>query len=298
MITLFTHTDLDGVGCAVLATLYARKTGQELTINYQGYNTINRAVGQFLDQSRPGRRDEIWITDISTDGRISQRLDRLPCKVRMMDHHPMKPGAVLLPWMHIDTDETQCGTSIVYKDLLEPLFPDHAGLRSFVEDVCLWDTWRYDKEIISKSEIMDTLHELIGHEAFLDMAVDDLDRGGGFEIPYYLELAVQGSIRSRNQMFESKEREMIVTEFEGYATGVLFADEHASSLAEYVFQRHPELDIVAVIYLPSGVSLRTRRDDVDLTEICHARGGGGHQKASAFRFDSDTAEQVVELLMR
>ena len=109
---------------------------------------------------------------------------------------------------------------------------------------------------------------------------------------------MQGSIRSRNKMFESKEREMIVTEFEGYATGVLFADEHASSLAEYVFQRHPELDIVAVIYLPSGVSLRTRRDDVDLTEICHARGGGGHQKASAFRFDSDAAEQVVELLMR
>ena len=66
MITLFTHTDLDGVGCAVLATLYARKTGQELTINYQGYNTINRAVGQFLDQSRTGRRDEICIKDIYT----------------------------------------------------------------------------------------------------------------------------------------------------------------------------------------------------------------------------------------
>ncbi len=297
MIYLFTHTDLDGMGCAVLATLHARMKNEEIRIEYCGYNTINRNVIQLLDNVRPGRRDRIYITDLSVDARTAARLDRQPCPCRVLDHHPPKPGSQSYPWMNIQIREDVCGTSLVYDELLREELGDTGPAADFSRDVCLWDTWRFDKEIISRSEILNTLHDLIGHDAFLDMAVDDLSAGRPLEIPYYLERAAQGYIENRNAVFESKERNMIRTVFEGCETGVVFADDNASSLAEYVFQRHPELDIVAVIYLPSGISLRTRREDVDLTQICHARGGGGHQKASAFRLEADQARQVVEMLL-
>ena len=56
---LFTHTDLDGIGCAVLATLAFHK---DVTIHYCNYETINEQVNDFLDHDHGG---EIFITDIS-----------------------------------------------------------------------------------------------------------------------------------------------------------------------------------------------------------------------------------------
>ena len=49
--------------------------------------------------------------------------------------------------------------------------------------------------------------------------------------------------------------------------------------------------------LPAGISLRTRRDDINLTEICRQRGGGGHQKAAAFYLSGKTAEHAVEQIL-
>lgn len=91
---------------------------------------------------------------------------------------------------------------------------------------------------------------------------------------------------------------MVTTTLAGYKTGVVFAEHDISLMAEYVFQKHPRLDIVAVSYMPAGVSLRTRRDDINLTEICRQRGGGGHQKASAFYLSGKAAEHAVEQILR
>ena len=91
---------------------------------------------------------------------------------------------------------------------------------------------------------------------------------------------------------------MITTALSGYRTGIVFAERDISLLADYVFDRHPDLEIVAVCYMPAGVSLRTRRDDIDLTEICRQRGGGGHQKASAFYLPGDAAKRAVDQILR
>ena len=41
MIKLFTHTDLDGIGCAILAKL---AFGEEVDIEYCDYDNINEKV--------------------------------------------------------------------------------------------------------------------------------------------------------------------------------------------------------------------------------------------------------------
>ena len=49
--------------------------------------------------------------------------------------------------------------------------------------------------------------------------------------------------------------------------------------------------------MPTGISLRTHRDDINLTEICRRRGGGGHQKASAYYLSRDIAGKAVDVIL-
>ena len=59
------------------------------------------------------------------------------------------------------------------------------------------------------------------------------------------------------------------------------ADSHTSELGNILCERHEELDFVAIIKKET-VSLRTVKDNVNLTDIAKQFGGGGHPKASGF----------------
>ena len=230
------------------------------------------------------------ISDISVDETTASRLDAF--NVKMYDHHPIK---VHRPWMTINTSVTECGTSL----LAAALLPDMSdAVHSFVDAVCLYDTWRFEKGVNSFPERLNALHSLLGHRGFVEMAVQSLSQGEPFTIPHFFEMAISNSFADRDRYFERKEKAMVITDFAGYKTGLVFADRDISLMAEYVFQRHPKLDIVAVCYMPAGISLRTRRDDINLTEICRARGGGGHQKASAYYLTSDVAAKTVDIILR
>ena len=285
MTYLFTHDDLDGVGCAVVARL-AFPT--DLVVTYCSYKTVNQEVNSFLDTAPSDV--QILISDISVDEETASRLDGL--NVRMYDHHPIK---VHRPWMTVDTSVTECGTTLLAAALISDM---SEAVRGFVDAVCLYDTWRFEKGVNSFSERLNALHSILGHRGFVEMVVPALSEGEPFVIPHFFELAISNSFAERDRYFEKKEKAMITTTFEGHKTGLVFADRDISLMAEYVFQRHPELEIVAVCYMPAGISLRTRRDDINLTEICRQRGGGGHQKASAFYLPAEVAGQAVDIILR
>lgn len=286
MTYLFTHNDLDGVGCAVIAHL---AFPSNLAVKYCSYKSINDDINFFLDNLQDTDAT-ILISDISVDEATASRLDSY--NVHMYDHHPIK---VLRPWMTVDNNGNECGTSLLAAALL-PDMNEHVA--AFVEAVRLYDTWQFEKNVHSFPERLNALHDLLGHRGFVEMVVPVLSEGEPFTIPHFFELAISNSFAERDRYFEKKEKAIITTTFCGYKTGLVFADRDISLMAEYVFQRHPKLDIVAVCYMPTGISLRTRRDDVNLTEICRARGGGGHQKASAFYLPADVAGKAVDIILK
>ena len=111
MTYLFTHNDLDGVGCAVIARL-AFPT--DLSIKYCSYKSINDDINAFLDTAPEDAR--ILITDISVNEETASRLDGY--NVRMYDHHPIE---VIRPWMTIDNQGQECGTTLLAQALLAPM---------------------------------------------------------------------------------------------------------------------------------------------------------------------------------
>ena len=284
MICLFTHNDLDGVGCAVIARL---AFPDNLVVKYCSYKTINDDINAFLDQLQAPAR--IIISDISVNEPTAARLDGYD--VAMYDHHPIQ---VQRPWMTIDTSGEVCGTSLLAKALLPNAKP---AVWDFVDSVCQYDTWQFEKGVAAFPERLEALHNLLGHRGFEEMVVQSLANDEPFTIPYFFEMAVTHYFQEREQYFEKKEKGMVTTFFCGYKTGVVFAERDISLLADYVFRQHPTLDIVAVCYLPTGVSLRTRRDDISLTEICRRRGGGGHQKAAAFYLKKEVIGSAVDIIL-
>ena len=66
---IFTHTDLDGVGCAVLAKYY----NPEIEVEFCDYDNVNQKVNDFLDNNIA--LGDLYITDISVSEEIAERLE-------------------------------------------------------------------------------------------------------------------------------------------------------------------------------------------------------------------------------
>lgn len=111
-IKLFTHTDLDGVGCAVLAYLAFGR--ENVDIDYCNYDDIDERVMKFLEDSTVPY-NMCYITDISVSKKVAKEIDSRSWKekVRLFDHHATAIYLNAYNWCHIlvETPVTHIKTS-------------------------------------------------------------------------------------------------------------------------------------------------------------------------------------------
>lgn len=114
-IKLFTHTDLDGVGCAILAYLAFGK--ENVTVEYCDYDDIDLRVSQFFIKGNPGEYDKVFITDISINENLAVAIDRYSKSGlwRLFDHHQTALGLNKYDWCNVLIEAT-----------------DGSGLKTFV----------------------------------------------------------------------------------------------------------------------------------------------------------------------
>ena len=74
---LFTHTDLDGIGCAVLAKL---AFGPEIDISFCTPYTINTEVDSFISNENGAER--CHITDISISEDVAEKINQKSVGIR------------------------------------------------------------------------------------------------------------------------------------------------------------------------------------------------------------------------
>ncbi len=72
MIKLFTHRDLDGIGCAILARL---TFGENVDITYCNYDEVDVLVREYISKIDKGH-DTCFITDISIKDDLASEIDR------------------------------------------------------------------------------------------------------------------------------------------------------------------------------------------------------------------------------
>ena len=294
MYKLITHTDLDGVSCAVLARL---AWGDNVDITYcQHPVAVAKALHKMYEKCEWKQYNLIFITDLSFDTAILESIPKFKNIIRVFDHHnsSVEPFSQF-PWAKVTEEyngHLTCGTELFYDYLL------HRNLVSnrdyYVEQVRLYDTWDW---FLGNSKIPYFLANIvfkIGLQYFFRVFSERLKNNDVNELNIFNQY--ERDILLVEDEREKKDVDMFlkqtyICEVENktihptqtvFKVGIVFNSSMYSSLLGNEMCRLLNVDIAFMVNLnTSRIEVRTKRDDIDLSEIMSKfYNGGGHCKSA------------------
>jgi oligoribonuclease NrnB/cAMP/cGMP phosphodiesterase (DHH superfamily) len=327
MIKLFTDSDLDGVGCAIIAKLLWNNT---VDIQYCTAKNINTVIENFINDKLYEKFDFIYITDLSVSKELAELInnnENIKKRINIIDHHKtarylnMYTFAIVQSEFKID-DECEynypfssfikegndyyyrySGTSLFYRIFEHNFYNvDNKIINQFVELVRQYDTWtwKYTKNQDAKN-LADILG-ILGIETFVEEYVSILkynlqnnNKNNNFEIPkFYLPLLKY----KRKEIEEYIKYKMNNIKFskdsKGNQLALVFCDriDCRSELGNKICEGYKDIDYCVLVY-DGGISLRSI-GDFDVSAIAKEYGGGGHKNSAGFSF---TTSDLLENLM-
>lgn len=301
MVKLFTHTDLDGVGCAILAKL---AFGSDVDIEYCNYDDINEKVTDYLNKNDDSL-SYIYITDISVNEEVAELLDKRG-GVHLLDHHPTALGLNKYSWCKVMVEDLNgvktSGTKMFYHWLcVNGCFVDelenNKSLGRFVELVRDYDTWRWStlgEEGVICKQVNDLLY-LYGRDRFVTWCLSEIHDKVFPRLYASDELVLKIKQKEIDDYIEEKDKQLIISPMCGRVCGFIFAEKYFSELGNRLCTMHPEIDFIAMIDMDGTVSYRTVKDNIDLgKDVAKLFGGGGHPKAAGSQFSQEVKMKVIE----
>ena len=302
LIKLFTHTDLDGVGCAILAKL---AFGEEVDISYCNYDDINENIMNYLNNNDDSF-SYIYITDISVNEEVSKLLDKR-IGVVLLDHHPTALELNKYTWCKVMVEDLNgiktSGTKMFYHWLgmngcLSDELENNKSLSRFAELVRDYDTWRWSElgedGVICK-QVNDLMY-LYGRDRFITWCISEIHDEVFPKLYAADELLLNTKQKEIDEYIEEKNEQLFTSPMCGRVCGFVFAEKYVSELGNRLCKMHPEIDYVAMINMGNKtVSYRTVKDDIDLgKDVAQLFGGGGHPKAAGSEFSVDVQFKTIE----
>jgi oligoribonuclease NrnB/cAMP/cGMP phosphodiesterase (DHH superfamily) len=320
-VKLFTHTDLDGVGCAILAKM---AFSDNVDIEYCNYDDVNEKVGDYIGVGADEEYDFTYITDISIKRDvakiINEKYGEATPNIKLFDHHATALDLNKYHWcnvrVHIDEivpigEELvkTCGTELFFRHLIEAgHIRASRTINNFVEHVRLYDTWGWkqmtkDTGIIIK-EFNDLLY-ILGRDEFIERCVTRLR---GYKYTMHMSERERELLDRRQAEIDAyidrKAKELHVRYVNDFAEecprkyGIVFADRFVSELGNKLCETFDGLDYVAIVDPGScKVSLRSIKEDVDVSVIAKEHGGGGHKSAAGYYFGREMQNLMIDAAM-
>lgn len=297
-IYLLTHTDLDGIGCYItMKCLYPQAT---IIPIYSENKDVNKNVEKILAKLK--KDDYFFITDLSPSEDMAKIIDehQYISNIRLLDHHKTALELNRYDWATVEVEDEsgtlQCGTSLSLFYGIDGLernieeISKYCFIR-FIELVRLWDTWDWNRLGISEAKNLNMLFHTYGREAFIaNMSAKIIQSLDLFDDTDNTIINIK--MREEQDLIDKKDRSINSIKYKEYILGVVFADSNLSVLGNELANRHPEYDAIAMI-TGNTVSLRTVKDDVDVSDIAKTFGGGGHKPAAGFVISDDTKQQFI-----
>ena len=164
---IFTHNDLDGVGCGVIGKYYF----PDAYVQYCSYDNIDDTLLYFLSHNKNILSEmRIIISDIyykQENSDITEML-RMAGELIICDHHATSAWLNNVDFQHnsfvnVIADSDVCGTKILFK-ILDDLYamPDSTKILEFVENVNSWDVWQWVKQLPETNDV-EKLKDAINH---------------------------------------------------------------------------------------------------------------------------------------
>lgn len=283
-IKMFTHTDLDGVGCAILL----KRVYPDAEFDLCNYHEINDKVCDFYSSGQYEKYDKVFITDISVDQDVAKLIDLLDQDKKalvLLDHHATALWLNKYKWALVQVDQTDgsktAGTSLLYSYFLQEnlIDIDDWNTAQFVEKVRRYDTWEWHnihKDNHAK-ELNDLLY-IVGQNRFINRFIDDIDPD--FKDSEQLLLEIEQ--KRIDAYVEKKRKELKKIDKDGFKFGVVFAETNQSIVGNILAEENPDLNAIVMLNPgAAGMSLRSIGDRMHVGEyLKFFYGGGGHANAA------------------
>jgi uncharacterized protein len=295
-IKLFTHTDLDGVGCEILTRLAFK----DVDIEHSEPDTINDQLSRFLSKGNHQSYSKIIITDISVNDEIAAKINKtLKGNCILLDHHKTAEKLQKYPWAKIivrSEEGLECGTSLLRKHLKEEGVY-RGEYDDFVELVRRYDTWEWKSLFNDKrSKQLNDLLSIYGIEEFVTRMLDYLKQSPIIDFDDSDLLLLKRKEEEYKHYYSNKQSSLFTTCIGSYKAGVVFADRFVSELGNDLAEANTKCDFIVLINLDRGIEYRTVRGDVNLGQIAEIFGGGGHQKAAGSPISLEEKKRILELI--
>ncbi|KJL03691.1 DHH family phosphoesterase [Priestia aryabhattai] len=297
MYKLLSHTDLDGVGCGVLAKL---AFGDRIKIRYNSIASLNREVEWFLENEE--RNTHLFITDLSVNEENEKRLEEFyqtGGKVQLLDHHKTALHFNEYEWGHVVVEDNEgnlaSGTSLFYEYLIEnELIQTSNAVDQFVELVRQYDTWEWEKNNNQEAHRLNALFFLISIDEFEDKMVNRLQNSDHFFFDEFEQKILDMEEDKVERYIRRKRRELVQTSIGDYLAGIVYAESYHSELGNELGKEYPHLDYIAMLNMGGKrISIRTIHDHVDVSEVAGHYGGGGHAKAAGCSLTNEAYNEFV-----
>lgn len=316
---LFTHNDLDGIACAVVAQMFYKN----VDVNYCTYSNVTETIKDRLSELKEPHR--IIISDLSypeSEKDITIELlsvhdvvvaDHHPTSLWMKDVFKWEKGHAAL----CEADGEICGSSLLYillKQLTEKEIDEKVNERfqKFLFYVNLWDTWQWVEEdgvkedvFRSKSLWLHNCHKCWGTDVFVDQMRAWVKFGEG-ELETFMTEAQRGSVeRYQNRQREEIEKTLQTNRLAkidspkyGLLNFVYMDDEGFNpslvSLVAHLRGYDNGVDFIA-IKPKDQLSLRYPKEGLDLSIVAKELGGGGHHNAAGVPWSSEVEKKITWL---
>lgn len=311
-VIIFSHeSDIDGMGCVILAKLAFKDIDYVLAPNVEKLELIFR---NYLNDGSLNNYDRIYVTDLALRNPSLTLVNdsNLKDKVLVFDHHKRAIDDGLNRYSFtkiIEEDNTgkRCATDLFYEYLCtEKLITPYLAISEFVEFTRLEDTWQW-KKFSNKGEVahdLAILFNCIGIEKYVsDMVYKLLNSEDSFSLSKEEKELIQNKKEEYNKLLE------IVLSNAEYFTdendnkfGIVFANyEYRNELAEFIVENgnKDRIKYFIVVAMDKGEfgqkSYRAIEDGFDVNEVAMLHGGGGHPGASCVSITKEQKEKSLVL---
>ena len=294
MIKLFTHNDLDGVSCAIIAILAFGK--ENVDINYCDYTNINEQVKSFINSDKVEQYENIFITDISITEEIAKEIDNKHLPIALLDHHESSKVLNQFNWAISKEKNSNgintCGTELFFNWLLEhDCMKYNTNIRHYVEAVRDYDTYRFKNENNMYPKQLNDIFHIVGYDEFIEDIIKLLEANLSVDIEANPTWKILLNIEQKkiNSDIDSCEKNMSIgtleySSDESYTYGFVIATNYISEIGNELNKKHPELDLI-IILGRNSLSYRTIHKNVRCDLIAKKFGGGGHPMSAGSPID-------------
>ncbi|AST91832.1 oligoribonuclease [Sutcliffiella cohnii] len=284
MIHLFTHNDLDGIGCAIIAKLTFQK---KVEVHYNSVGSLNIQVEKFIEAGNIEHK--LMITDLSVNERNEALITTFienGGNAILIDHHKSALHLNEHSWGNVTVEyedgRLTSATSLLFDYLKEEgEITTNKAIEDFVELVRQYDTWEWDANGNTEAKRLNDLFYMLSIDEFVDRMLPRLERNEPFQFDDFESQILDLEENKMERYLRRKQRELIQTNIDGKIVGVVFAESYISELGNEFGKHNTHLDYIAIVNMGSRrISLRTVHDEIDVSLIASQFDGGGHSKAA------------------